>query len=83
MRQPAEEKFLKAVREHDLLRAGDHVILGLSGGADSTALFSLLADFCPEILPVKLHPVHVNHMIRGNAADEDQRAVEELCRSRG
>ncbi|MCH4006891.1 MAG: tRNA lysidine(34) synthetase TilS [Eubacterium sp.] len=83
MKHPAEEKFLKTVREHDLLSPGDHVILGLSGGADSTALFALLADFCPKILPVKLHPVHVNHMIRGNAADEDQRAVEELCRSRG
>ncbi|MCH3953866.1 MAG: tRNA lysidine(34) synthetase TilS [Eubacterium sp.] len=83
MKHPAEVKFLKTVREHDLLSPGDHVILGLSGGADSTALFSLLADFCPGILPVTLHPVHVNHMIRGNAADEDQRAVEKLCRSWG
>ncbi|MGN1382375.1 MAG: tRNA lysidine(34) synthetase TilS [Eubacterium sp.] len=83
MKYAAEEKFLRAVREQDLLKAGDHVILGLSGGADSTALFILLADFCPDILPLHVHPVHVNHMIRGKAADEDQHWVEELCRSRG
>lgn len=78
-----EQKFLRTVKKHALFQPGDHIILGLSGGADSLALFSLLTRFCPERMPVTVHPVHVNHKIRKGEADEDQRFVEELCCKEG
>ncbi len=74
-----EDKFRRAVHERGLLNPGDHVILGLSGGADSMALLLLLMN-----LPgITVHPVHVNHMIRGEDADSDQQFVEEFCRRNG
>lgn len=81
--ETVEEKFLRAVKEHTLFVPGDHIILGLSGGADSLALFSLLVDFCRNRIPVTVHPVHVNHKIRKEAADADQLWVEKLCENYG
>lgn len=81
--ETVEEKFLRAVKQHMLFAPGDHIILGLSGGADSLALFSLLVEFCRKRIPVTVHPVHVNHKIRKEAADADQAWVEELCENYG
>ena len=46
---------------------GAHLALGLSGGVDSVALLSILADLAPG-LRFSLRAVHVNHGISGNAA---------------
>ena len=37
-----EEKVLSYVEKHRMLAAGDHVLCGLSGGADSVCLLYLL-----------------------------------------
>jgi tRNA(Ile)-lysidine synthase TilS/MesJ/sulfur carrier protein ThiS len=37
-----EETFVQSVRKQDLLAAGDHVLIGLSGGRDSVAFLKLL-----------------------------------------
>ena len=58
--------------------AGTHVVLGLSGGPDSVCLFYVLRVLAEE-LELKLHAVHVNHQLRGDAADQDQEFVENLC----
>ncbi|MCL2703972.1 MAG: tRNA lysidine(34) synthetase TilS [Defluviitaleaceae bacterium] len=64
--------FWETVREHGLLERGERVVLGLSGGADSMALFHMLAGsgLCPDILNV-----HINHGLRGEESDGD----EEFC----
>ena len=57
------------------------IILGLSGGPDSMALFHILNKL-REKYPFKLVAAHVNHMFRGEQADEEeaylQKMVEEL-----
>ena len=45
----------------------DHIIAGISGGADSVCLFFVLLELCPG-LGVPLTAVHVNHGLRGDAA---------------
>ncbi len=55
---------------------------GVSGGPDSVCLLHFLAGLRRE-LNIRLHAVHVNHMIRGEAADEDQRFTEAFCESLG
>lgn len=45
-------------------------------------LFHVLTEMKKE-LNIKIHPVHVNHLFRPGAAEEDQCFVEELCRSFG
>ncbi len=63
------------MKEDDL-----HLVIGVSGGADSICLLFLLSEILPED---KIKVVHVNHMIRGEEADEDSKYVEEICRKLG
>jgi tRNA(Ile)-lysidine synthase len=60
------------------LHAGLRLAVAVSGGADSVGLLRTLAIAAPEIGLV-LSVAHVHHGIRGNAADEDTRFVEELA----
>lgn len=77
-----EETIRKTIRMHDLLSKGDHVILGLSGGPDSTCLFHVLLSMREE-LDLTIHPVHVNHKFRPGDAERDQEHVENMCRRLG
>lgn len=64
------------------LRPGDRACVALSGGADSTALLLLLhaANTLPRnALGVGLSAIHINHTLRGDESDGDQRFVEDLC----
>lgn len=82
--EKATERVRRKVREtterYGLLKRGDHVVIGLSGGPDSVCLFFLLLELAEEYC-LTLHPVHVNHLLRGQAAEADQSYAEELCRS--
>ena len=62
-----------------MIRPGDHVIVGLSGGMDSVCLLQILR-LLQDHLDFQISAVHVNHGLRGAAADDDCRFVEELCR---
>ncbi|HET9870900.1 MAG TPA: tRNA lysidine(34) synthetase TilS, partial [bacterium] len=56
------------------------LLLALSGGGDSTALLSLLADLRP---PGTLFAAHVNYGLRGGASRADEAFVRALCRRFG
>ena len=53
-------------------------LIGLSGGADSVALTMMLL---PKIRDGRVHAaaVHVNHGLRSDESDEDERFVRQLC----
>lgn len=61
---------------------GDRVLVGVSGGADSMCLLSLLAGQ-REKTRFSLTAVHVNHSIRGDEADRDQEVVKNFCENIG
>lgn len=75
-------KVKEYIREYEMIRAGDRVLAGVSGGPDSVAMLHLLREYSKEC-PFFLEAVHVNHGIRGEEAMRDQRFVEELCREMG
>lgn len=58
----------------------DTVILGVSGGPDSTALLRLLVEFSEKIY-CKIIVAHVNHGIRGKAALRDERFTKALAKA--
>ncbi len=62
-----------------VLEAGERVIVALSGGADSVALLIALA----ERGDWQLTAAHLNHMIRGEDAERDERFVRALCKRIG
>lgn len=79
-----EENLLAKVREtmtqFQMLNAGDTVVIGVSGGPDSICLLDVL-DRLTEEFAIRLQAVHVNHMLRREAQEEEQ-YVEEFCRQR-
>lgn len=57
-------------------------LLGLSGGADSVALLMMLLPAVRE-KRIRMEAVHVNHGLRGEASDEDERFCRSLCKEEG
>ena len=68
------------IRKHGMIRAGDTVITGVSGGADSVCLLFILSKLQKK-LGFEIKACHVNHGIRGEAADADEAYVKKLCES--
>lgn len=64
-----------------MLRSGDTVVVGFSGGADSTALLNVLWEL-RNLLGIRLKAVHVNHGIRKEAG-QDQAFSENFCHEKG
>lgn len=81
-KQRTEEKVFSFMEKYDMIQPGDKVILGVSGGADSVCLLFLLLEYRKKA-PFEMLAVHVNHGIRGTAAEEDAAWVEALCRQQG
>ncbi len=77
-----ENKVYKFIEDLQLIAPGSHVILGVSGGADSVAL---LRFFCGarEAMGLQLRCVHVEHGLRGAESLEDASFVEKLCQELG
>jgi tRNA(Ile)-lysidine synthase len=73
---------LRTVRKFGMLPRGEHVLVAVSGGADSVALLLCLRDLAP-LLNLKLTVAHLNHQLRGSAADEDQEFVRRLSADLG
>ncbi len=69
----------KTVIEHNMLKAGDRVLAAVSGGADSVCMLHVL-DRLKKELNIEIFCAHLNHGLRGAAADNDEEFVSELCR---
>lgn len=65
-----------------MLRAGERVAAGVSGGADSVGLLTLLLELRGE-LGIVLDVAHLNHKLRGKAADADEKFVAKLAAENG
>ena len=66
-----------------LISERQHVIVGFSGGADSTVLISYFADLQKRVGGLCVIGAHVNHMIRGAEADRDEEFCKDLCQKNG
>lgn len=72
-----QKRVLDYVQRYRMLEEGDYVVAGVSGGADSVCLLFLLCELRKEI-PIQIHVVHINHMIREDA-NADAAYVKMLC----
>lgn len=62
---------------------GDSVLIGISGGADSTALLHLLHALKAELGLSELYAAHLNHLLRKEDAELDQKFVENQAKNLG
>jgi len=76
------ERFKKNIIEKRLLKKEDAIVLGISGGPDSIFMLSLFLRLKKE-WNLKLIPVHLNHMLRGEDSKRDAEFVSAFCRQNG
>jgi tRNA(Ile)-lysidine synthase len=77
-----EIQVRKTIEQFNMLVTGEHVLVAVSGGADSTALLLCLHKLASD-LSLSLTAAHLNHRIRGAEADEDQDFVGKMCADLG
>jgi len=70
---------LQTIKSHNLISGRDHIVVGLSGGADSVALLHVLISLQAELGIAQLFAVHINHGLRACAAASDEKFVQNLC----
>ena len=75
-------KVLSFIRKESLIEKGDSIVIALSGGADSVSLFHFLLSIKDEY-DLTLYAFHLNHMLRGEDADNDMEFVRKLCDNSG
>lgn len=77
-----EQEVQRFMTDNQLVEKGNTVLVAVSGGADSMALLSLLADMRAE-WSLTIYVVHVNHQLRGEESEKDCMFVQNWCRKRG
>ena len=68
------EKIERACADYKKLVNNARVIIGFSGGADSSALLHYFVGRARQVVCV-----HINHMIRGAEADRDEAFCRSIC----
>ena len=72
-----ETELFQLIRKERLIEPGERVLVGVSGGIDSTTLLHLLAALRQRI-PHELALAHVNHLLRADEAERDETFVRDL-----
>lgn len=73
-----KEKVIDTIKKYKLIEKGDKIVLGVSGGPDSIAMLDILKDLRNKF-EFDIYVCHLNHMIRGQDAINDQKYVEQYC----
>ncbi|MFA4888665.1 MAG: tRNA lysidine(34) synthetase TilS [Candidatus Omnitrophota bacterium] len=71
------EKARKTIKDYQLIKKGDNLVVGVSGGPDSVALLYLL-DALRKEFSLKLHIAHLDHGLRPSSR-RDREFVERLA----
>ena len=81
-RPALESHARRTIQKYEMLKPGDHVVVAVSGGADSTALLLCLNALASEF-NLSLTVAHLNHRIRAAEADADEEFVRKLAARMG
>lgn len=74
------EKVISTIEQYQMLKGRTTVIVALSGGADSMALLFILNSI-KEKYDINIVAAHVNHCLRGEESDRDEKFVLEYCKN--
>ena len=73
-----DEKIIRFIEEQELIELGDKILVALSGGPDSVFLLHFLLKYRKKY-GIEIGAMHVNHMIRGEEANKDEKFCRKLC----
>ncbi|MBI2833297.1 MAG: tRNA lysidine(34) synthetase TilS [Acidobacteria bacterium] len=73
------DRIARTIEEHQLIGTGDRVVAAVSGGSDSVALALVLQELARARAFTLAGLAHLNHQLRGVAAEEDERFCRELA----
>src|SRR5580704_18102871 len=71
-------RVLETIDRHAMIRPGDRIGIGVSGGTDSVAMLRIFAELRTQ-LGIRVLALHFHHQLRGLEADEDERFVNVLA----
>lgn len=77
-----ENLVLETIKKYGLIKKGDRIGVGFSGGSDSVALLNILNNLT-KVIGFKLVAIHINHGIRGEEALRDANFAESFCKKIG
>ncbi len=72
-------KVRNTLNSFSMLEGADEIIVGFSGGADSVCLLYIL-NILKDDFNFRLRAAHVNHCLRGNESERDEKFVRDFCR---
>ena len=72
------KKITDTINKYNMLSAGDTVLVGVSGGADSTLLLDYFVKNMDK-LNITVKAAHIEHGIRGKSSIEDADFVKAYC----
>ncbi|MBK8660379.1 MAG: hypothetical protein IPN18_00550 [Ignavibacteriales bacterium] len=75
-------KFKQFCRSEELIERNDKVVVAFSGGADSVFLLILVQKLQTQ-LSLELTAVHINHNLRGEESENDEKFCREFCIGHG
>ncbi len=79
---PLEKRALEFLSTEAMLKKGDCVVAAVSGGCDSAAMLHILCALSTE-LDLHILCAHVNHNLRGEESDGDEKFVLKMCEKLG
>ena len=82
MSNPLLTHFQIVLQKEHLVEKGDSLVVGVSGGRDSVCLLHLFASIQPQ-WGLRMVVAHLNHCLRGEASEEDERFVTLLSKRLG
>lgn len=71
-------RIINTINKYNMLSAGDTVLVGVSGGADSMLLLDFFVKNMDK-LNVKVKAAHIEHGIRGKSSLDDAEFVKAYC----
>ncbi len=73
-----KNSVIRAIKRYNMIDGAGSITVALSGGADSVALLLCLKQLEDE-LSVKISAAHLNHCLRGEESERDERFVRDIC----
>jgi tRNA(Ile)-lysidine synthase len=77
-----DESVRRVITHDGLTVPGDHVLVAVSGGQDSSVLLFILNKL-KDVLKIELTVAHVNHQLRGDESQRDEDFVRTLAEQYG